>query len=87
MRYKKMKDESYMDFLIDGVIGTRDYLERMLTTKGFSSVSTKEFIDKIEVIIALSGKLGRLVQREKDLQELHKMKMELITYKREAGIY
>lgn len=81
------KDDTYMNFLIDGVIGTRDHLERMLLTKGFSTPLTKEFIDKVEIIIALSGKLGRLVQREKDLKELHDMKMELVTYKREVGIY
>lgn len=73
----RKKDEPHMNFLIDSVIGTRDHVERMLLTKGLSQPTVAEIINKIEIIIALSGNLGKLVQREKDMAELRNMRIEL----------
>lgn len=69
-------DVSYKAFLVDGVIGTRDHIERILSVKGLSPSTLNDVINKIEVIIALSGSLGKLLQREKDLVELNNLKLE-----------
>lgn len=74
MRYEK---QSEMNFLIDGVVGTRDHIKRMLLTKGMSELSVDELMDKVEIIIGLSGQLGKLVQRDKDMDELRKMRLAL----------
>ena len=70
-------DVSYKAFLVDGVIGTRDHIERILSVKGLSPSTLNDVINKIEVIIALSGSLGKLLQRENDLVELNELKLEL----------
>lgn len=80
-----MKDESYMDFLVSGVIGTRDDVERLLLTKGLSEPTVKKIINKIEIIIALSGNLGKQLQREKDMVELRNMQLELHGLKQTKG--
>lgn len=76
-----MKDATYMEFLMDSIVGTRDHIKRLCKTKGLSPIVVDQLTDKIELIIELSGKLGRLVQREKDLQELKQMKAELRVYR------
>lgn len=72
-----MPKESYIDFCISGVIGTREHIKRTLEIKGVSPRIISEIADKIEIIIELSGKLGRQIQREKDIKELSEMKEEL----------
>lgn len=72
---------------IDIVQGTQGYIKRILKIRGCSDATIQEVMNKIEAIIEHSGKLGRLIQRDKDLKELHEMKMELIEYKRQARIY
>ena len=76
-----MKDATYMEFLNDSIIGTRNHIKRLCRTKGLSPIVVDELADKIELIIELSDKLGRLVQREQDLQELRQMKAELRVYR------
>ena len=76
-----MSNDTYMNFLIDSIIGTRDHLKRMCEVKGAPLSLKKELDEKIEVIIELSGKLGRTFQRDKDMQELREMKIELHKYK------
>ena len=78
---KKSEIENEMSFLVSSVIGTRDDVERLLIAKGFTQVTVAKIINKIEIIIALSGELGKILQREKDLQELSEFKAELRKYK------
>lgn len=75
-----MPKETYIEFCVSGVIGTREHIKRLLEVKGMSPIVINEIIEKIERIIELSGKLGRQVQREKDLKELSEMKEELRKY-------
>lgn len=76
-----MPKESYIEFCVSGVIGTREHIKRILEIKGTPQTTINEIAEKIEVIIELSGKLGRQLQREKDLKELSEMKAELRKYK------
>lgn len=76
------REEDYMSFLVSGVIGVRDDIERLLLTKGMSPIKVDEIINKVEIIIALSGELGRTLQRDKDLEELGQIKAELRMYKK-----
>lgn len=79
-----MPKESYIDFCISGVIGTREHIKRTLEIKGLSPRIISEIADKIEVIIELSGKLGRQIQREKDIEELKKMHLEVCRLKEQG---
>lgn len=79
-----MPKESYMDFLIDSIIGTRDYLKRMYKVKGLPPHVANDFEEKVEKIIEMSGKLGKLVQREHDLKELKELHLEIYRLKREG---
>lgn len=65
-------------------MGTKEYVKRILKVKGTPQKVIDEIADKIEVIIALSGKLGRELQREKDLKELKELHLELCKLKREG---
>ena len=74
MNYSK---KSEIGLLVDGVVGTREHLRRMLLTKGLSPVTVDDFIDKVEVIIEMSGKFGKMIQRDKDLEELNQMRLAM----------
>ena len=78
---KKSKIENEVSFLVSSVIGTRDDVERLLLAKGLSQLTASKIINKIEILIALSGELGKLLQREKDLNELRLFKAELRKFK------
>ena len=64
-------------FLVDSIIGTRDHIKRLLTVKGVSEIVAEEIIDKVEIIIALSGKLGSMLQQEKNNVEIMQLKKDL----------
>lgn len=64
-------------FLVDSIIGTRDHIKRLLTVKGVSEIVAEEIIDKVEIIIALSGKLGSMLQQEKSNVEIMQLKKDL----------
>ena len=74
MNYSK---KSEIGLLVDGVVGTREHLRRMLLTIGLSPVTVDDFIDKVEVIIEMSGKFGKMIQRDKDLEELNQMRLAM----------
>ena len=78
---KKSEIENEVSFLVSSVIGTRDDVERLLLAKGLSQLTASKIINKIEILIALSGELGKLLQREKDLNELRLFKAELRKFK------
>ena len=80
---KKIDDECKL--LVDGIVGTRNSIQDLLTTKGFSEITTNQIIQKIEVLIGLSGQLGRMLQRDKDFIELRKMHIELDQLKKRGG--
>jgi hypothetical protein len=75
-----------MSFLLNSVIGTRDHVERLLLTKGLSEPTVAEIIRKIEIIIGLSGQLGKLVQRDKDMEELRSMQLEIHSLRQTKGV-
>ena len=64
-------------FLFDSIVGTRDHIKRLLLVKGVSEIVTEEIIDKVEIIIALSGKLGGMLQQEKSNVEIMQLKKDL----------
>lgn len=80
---KKIDDDYKL--LVDGIIGTRNSIKYLLITKGFSEITTNEIIAKTEVLIGLSGQLGRLLQRDKDYIELRKMHLQLDQFKKRGG--
>jgi hypothetical protein len=51
---------------IDIVEGNQGYIKRILKVRGCSDATILEVMEKIEVIIEHSGKLGRVFQRDKD---------------------
>lgn len=65
------------NFLVDSIVGTRDHIKRLLLVKGVSEIVTEEIIDKVEIIIALSGKLGSMLQQEKNNIEIMHLKKDL----------
>ena len=70
------KEEPYMEYLINSIMGNRNDLERLLLTKGLSPVTVEELMAKVEIIIEFSGKLGRLIQREADIKDLRALRLE-----------
>ncbi len=62
--------ESVLNRMYDehiGIVqGNQGYIKRILKLRGCSDVTIADVMEKIEKIIEHSGKLGRLVQREKD---------------------
>lgn len=83
----KKNEDVGINFCVDGIIGTRDYVERILLTKGLSKPTVSKIIDKIEIIIGLSGELGKIIQREKDMDELRNMQLELHELKSKGMVY
>ena len=51
---------------IDIVNGNKAYIQRLLSIRGCSDSTIYNVMEKIETIIEHSGKLGRVIQREKD---------------------
>lgn len=62
---------------IDIVIGNKAYIERILDVRGFSPATIDDVMEKIESIIEHSGKLGRVIQREKDDRYIKEAKEEV----------
>ena len=83
----KKNEDVGINFCVDGIIGTRDHVERILLTKGLSKPTVSKIIDKIEIIIGLSGELGKIIQREKDMDELRNMHLELHELKSKGMVY
>lgn len=83
----KKKDDAGMNFCVSGIIGIRNDIKRLLLTKGMSPINVDKIIDKIEIIIGLSGELGKILQREKDMDELRKMQLELHELKSKGMVY
>ena len=63
--------------LTGAVIGTRDKIQEMLLMKGLSDPTVNQIIEKIEVIIAMSGALARLLEKEKINPEIMRYKSEI----------
>ncbi len=83
----KKKEDVGINFCVSGIIGTRNYIKELLLIKGMSPIKVDEIIDKIEVIIGLSGQLGKILQREKDMEELRNMQLELHELKSKGMVY
>ncbi len=65
---------------IDIVIGNQGHIRRILKIRGCSDATINDVMEKIESIIEHSGKLGRVIQREKDdiyIKEVNKKMWEL----------
>jgi hypothetical protein len=48
------------------VQGNQGYIKRILKLRGCNDATINDVMEKIEKIIEHSGKLGRVIQREKD---------------------
>ncbi len=83
----KKKEDVGINFCVSGIIGTRNYIKELLLIKGMSPIKVDEIIDKIEIIIGLSGELGKIIQREKDMDELRNMQLELHELKSKGMVY
>ena len=66
---------------IDIVQGNKGYIKRILTVRGCSQATIDDVMEKIESIIEHSGKLGRVVQREKDNRYIEEAKKEVLRLK------
>lgn len=66
---------------IDIVQGNKGYIKRILTVRGCSPTTVNDIMEKIESIIEHSGKLGRVIQREKDDKYIEEAKKEVLKMK------
>lgn len=83
----KKNEDVGINFCVSGIIGIRNDIKRLLLTKGMSPINVDKIIDKIEIIIGLSGELGKILQREKDMDELRKMQLELHETRSKGMVY
>ena len=63
--------------LVDAIVGTRERIREMLILKGFSDPTADKIIDKIEVIIAYSGLLASMLEKDRIYDEIMNYKNEL----------
>lgn len=79
MQGEKMLNMWYNEH-IDIVQGNQGHIKRILKLRGCSDATIQEVMEKIESIIEHSGKLGRVIQRDKDarhIKEVNKKMWEL----------
>ena len=65
---------------IDIVQGNQGHIKRILKLRGCNDATINDVMEKIEKIIEHSGKLGRVIQRDKDarhIKEVNKKMWEL----------
>ena len=62
---------------IDIVQGNQGYIKRILKIRGCSDATIAEVMEKIESIIEHSGKLGRVIQRDKDEQYIKETSIKM----------
>ena len=66
---------------IDIVQGNKGYIKRILSVRGCSQATIDDVMQKIESIIEHSGKLGRVIQRDKDNRYIEEAKREVLRMK------
>ena len=76
MQGEKMLNMWYNEH-IDIVQGNQGYIKRILKLRGCNDATISDVMEKVEKIIEHSGKLGRVIQRDKDARYIKEVNTKM----------